>query len=343
MDIQQILAPYGIQAIRIERVEQGSTNSSHIVEGDTGRFFLRRYARPEESGWNRILCTQETIRYEHALLRYAAENGIPCVPPMANAAGNTVTEVEGRYYALFAYTAAEPYRPPRSAQGIREAELLARYHNVMERYPVTRQRQGWGYAGRLRAWFHENQRGIGTVDEILAWAGALDPNNEAHALLSSNAAYIRELVDMLDDEFPEELYAQGPLVVNHGDYIPKNIGVRDEGLVLFDFDFCVRELRIYDLAMLLGYTAGEEHTGRYMDAQVAANIVRAYRERAYMTADELCLAPYMLIAFRLRILLGNLGILKSTGSYPPALLRRNIEALRWLAEHRPKIVEMLRA
>lgn len=112
--------------------------------------------------------------------------------------------------------------------------------------------------------------------------------------------------------------------------------------MLFDFDFCVRELRIYDLAMLLGYAGGEEHTGRNMDPRIVAQIVTSYRQRAYLSTEELSLAPDVLMAFRLRILLGNVGILRSTGHYPLALIRRNLEALRWLAQHRQALRDMLR-
>jgi Ser/Thr protein kinase RdoA (MazF antagonist) len=336
----QVMGRYGIEITRIEPGDEGSTNANLILNSVAGRFFLRRYSKPREAGWNRIIRTRETIRYEHDVMRYAAQHGIPCIPPIENIEGDTVTEHDGRFYALFPYIATEPLRPS-GAKGIEEARLLAKYHNVMLHYPVTRQRPGWGYAGRLPDWFHENQIGIGTVDEILDWLDELSPVDEVSDYLRRNAPHIRDAVAMLGDEFPEDVYRTCPIVVNHGDYIFKNIGVTDGRLILFDFDFCVRDLRVYDLSMLLGYTAGEAHTARDIDARVARRIVGTYREFADLSTEELRLVPYMLIAFRLRIFLGNLGILRSTSGYPLLLIRRNLEGIRWLMEHRRDISRML--
>lgn len=339
---RRVISRYGIAATHIEQGEKGSTNTNLILTGKMGRFFLRRYSKPEESSWNRIIRTRETILYEHDVMEYASRHGIPCIPPLRNIEGDTVTEQEGRFYAMFPHVATEPFHPSGS-RGVKEAELLARYHNIMAHYPVTRQRPGWGYAGRLSAWFHENQLGIGTMDEILDWLSGLEPGDETMNFLRQNAVHIRDAIRMLEDDFPKDVYSTCPIVVNHGDYIPKNVGIVGGDLILFDFDFCVRDLRIYDLSMLIGYTAGEAHSARDMDARVAQNIARAYRAIADMPARELGLVPYMLIAFRLRIFMGNLGILRSTSSYPFALIKRNLEGIRWLMEHRRDISRMLQS
>lgn len=341
MKVNQVIARYGITPARINPIEQGSTNKSLVIESASGTFFLRYYTKPQESLWNRIICTKETVQYEHDVLRYAFENGIPCVPPMENRAGETITELDGNLYALFPYIETQPYRPARPVMGIREAELLGRYHTVMENYPVRQQRPGWGYAGQLRAWFHENQVDIGTLDELLTWVDTLEPIDETHAYVRQNASCIHALIELLEDGFRQDLYRDCSVIVNHGDFIPRNIGAAENGLVLFDFDSCVRDLRIYDLAMLLGYTAGEPHTGRNIDAQIAHNIVRSYRQVAPMTDEELGLTLYMLIAFRLRLFMGNLGILRTTSSYRMELIRRNLEGLCWLLEYRQAITEML--
>lgn len=217
MDVEQVLARYGLTGARIEAAAQGSTNCNVTVESNGQRFFLRRYAQAGESSWNRILCNEETIRYEHQVLRYAAEQGVPCIPPLENASGDSLTVVAGRHYALFPYVQAEPYRPTRAAKGIREAALLARYHNAMQGYPLRQQRPGWGYWGRLGAWFHQNQVGIGTLEELLAWMGSLGARDQRDAYLRQNAAWLWALVRELEEAFPEELYACCPVVVNHGD------------------------------------------------------------------------------------------------------------------------------
>jgi hypothetical protein len=70
--------------------------------------------------------------------------------------------------------------------------------------------------------------------------------------------------------------------------------------------------------------------------------VEAYREISDMSAEELCLAPYMAIAFRLHIFLGNLGILKTTLNYRLDLIKRNLDGIRWLMEHRQEISDEFR-
>jgi hypothetical protein len=74
MDVEQVLARYGITAARTGAAAQGLTNRHVAIESDGQRFLLRRYARAEESSWNRILCNEETIRYEHEALRWLAEH-----------------------------------------------------------------------------------------------------------------------------------------------------------------------------------------------------------------------------------------------------------------------------
>lgn len=340
----QIVGKYGLEATGIEPFLKGHTNTQFIIKTQHGKFFLRRYSKPQESGWNRIVRTEETILFEHDVLRYASDHGIPCIPPIKNNEGNTLTKVGDRFYALFPFVEADEYAPPTSEKGIRAAKLLAEYHEVMKNYPITRQRPNWGYAGKLAEWFHHNELDIGNVDEILDWIHTLKPDNETFDYLRQEAGNITDMVKMLREECPEDAYKKYPILVNHGDYIANNIGVKGKGLVLFDFDFCVRDLRIYDLSILITYTAGEEHTGKNVDPQVARNIVQSYREMADMSAEELSLAPYMAIAYRLHIFLGNLGILKSTlNTGRLTLLQRNVDSICGMMERRQEMRDFLKS
>lgn len=334
MDINyKIIRKYGINAIEIKQILKGNTNTQFIVKTQKGDYFLRKYSKPEESRWNRIVRTNESTLFEHDVLLYASDHGIPCIPPIRNDEGNTITKAGEYFYALFPYIIVEDFLPPISEKGIRSAKLLAKYHEVMKNYPITEQRPNWGFAGKLPDWFHENELGLGKVDDILNWINNLRPQNETFNYLKQNAAYITNLVKMLKEEFPEDAYKKYPVLVNHGDYITNNIGINQAGLVLFDFDFCVRELRIYDLSILIAYTAGEAHTGKNIDIEIVRNIVKSYRKYSYMSSEELSLVPYMAIAYRLHIFLGNLGILKSTLNYPFNLIVRNLDGIRWLTEH----------
>ena len=334
---------FGVKATGFTQVGRGCTNANFAVHTDGGTFFLRRYSRWGESRWATQSRDREAILFEHRVLAYAQARGIPCIAPIPDRDGETLVELDGDAYALFAYIETERPSAPREAIGPQAARLLAQYHGVMEAYPGTAQRPGWGYAGKLTDWFRMSYLGVGRVEELLQRVAALRGDGEAHPYARHHAADIASLVREVRDRFPAEAYRAHPVIVNHGDYILKNIGVRGDGLVLFDFDCCVRELRIYDLAMLVGYTAGEEHTAREMDSRVARLMVAAYRNGAPMADDELALMPYMLIAYRLRFLLNNLSTLVETGSVPLVLLRRNLEGIRWLQAHEGEIIAMLTA
>lgn len=344
--INEILNKYNLEALTVDEVHKGSTNDNFIVETQIGKYFLRKYSKPDQSYSRkpRIIRTDETILYEHSVLKYARDKGFFCVPPLENNEGSTVTKDGDDRYALFPYVHMRDFEPPAEEKGIEAAGLLAKYHEMMKDYPVKEQRPNWGYIGRLTEWFDKNQAGLDKLEDILSWLKSLKPDNELFEYLSQSKSSIVDLVNMLSDDFPEDAYQKYPIVVNHGDYMQKNIAVTDENkLILVDFDFCVRELRIYDLALLIAYTAGEEHTGRYIDPAVARNIVDSYRKYSDMSPEELCLMPYMAIAFRLHLFLGTLGIMKKTSEWPIFLVKRNVEGMRWLLMHSRDIKNMLKS
>lgn len=333
---------YGVPANHITRIDQGSTNANFVVRTLDTSFLLRRYARPGQSPWATQSHRREAMLYEHGVLVYAQERGIPCIAPLPDRHGETLVEADGDAYALFPYVVSQRPTLPREVIGARAARLLARYHRVMEDYPVTSQRPGWGLAGELASWFHVASLGVSRVPDLLAWLTEAPGDSDAHGYAREQAARIADLVRYVGDRHPAQAYARYPVIVNHGDYILKNIGETECGLVLYDWDCCVRELRVYDLAMLVGYTGGEEHTARNIDPRIARSVVQAYRETASMSVEELALVPYMLVAFRLRFLLNNLGRLMTTGSCRPTL-RRDLEGMRWLCDHERAIVAMLTA
>jgi Ser/Thr protein kinase RdoA (MazF antagonist) len=104
-------------------------NRVYDIELVDGARVVAKFYRPGR--WSR-----ESLLEEHAFLADLHEDGVPVVPPIELAPGETLNQVEGIYFAVF------PRRPGRPVQELGEDELrrlgslLARLHIVGARRPA---------------------------------------------------------------------------------------------------------------------------------------------------------------------------------------------------------------
>ncbi len=80
------------------------------------------------------MCNLDTIKYEHEVLKYLANQDFPCIAPITNVKGKTVSEYNQYQYALFPFVGGETDIQDIEI-GTQSATLLGNCHNIMESYP----------------------------------------------------------------------------------------------------------------------------------------------------------------------------------------------------------------
>ncbi len=335
-EVTNVLEHYDMECIDSERLKKGHSNSKFLVKTRDGLYLLRKYSKPGDVRFSRKFRNVDTVAYEHFVLEYAASQGFPCVAPLPNSQGQTITEHNEYLFALFPFIDGET-RVSTMKVGLQSARLLGKFHRLMANFPIANQRPFWGYKTRIAQWFHQNEVGIGTADEIMEWCKHLEPTTETEEYISANAIVLEEALNALAQEFPADAYDQFPVVVNHGDYYQANIGVVDGQVnVVYDFDDCTKELRMYDLAKIVGYHAGD--CGKKIDFEKARELVGAYRQESEISGRELALFPYMLFAEKVHLLLGVFGVVRSNPEYNPlGVMQMMLEPLKWLVNNRAEL------
>ncbi len=91
----------------------------------------------------------------------------------------------------------------------------------------------------------------------------------------------------------------------HGDYHPGNLKYSDDGVIgVFDFDWCRKDLRLFDAAIAVTYfcTSWKEHENGILFSDEIKVFLEAYQERLKdsprifpLTKEELLLLPEMII------------------------------------------------
>jgi Ser/Thr protein kinase RdoA (MazF antagonist) len=334
-DGQAVLAAldqYGLEVSKVSRLPKGHSNDHFIVEAGPGTHVLRRYAQPGQRGWNRRVRSAASVQYEHDVLAFAHARGIPCLPAVPNRDGRTVTEHDGRLYALFPFLDAQTYVDDVDA-GVKAARLLAVFHRVMGEFAPPSQRPHRGFRPFLKDWFHDCEEGLGRADEILRWALTLDAQTPTQRYMAEHAAALMAALDALG-QFPAELYAQRPAVVNHGDYYYANLGCRDGQIVaVYDLDDCVLDHPMLDLSLLAFMFAS--HGKPSMDLDVADAVIAAYRRGNDLSAGAVATLPFFVIAHMLHIAICLYGVVRSKPQADAQWLTAiHVELVLWLMQNR---------
>ncbi|NJN18025.1 MAG: homoserine kinase [Oscillochloris sp.] len=318
-EIERALTAYDVGQVHSTRIAtHGLVNETAFAETAIGLVVVRR---------NQRRLGKASISERHRLLNYLKAHGFPAPRLIANCNSETMTEIGGRLFEVFAYIEGDDFNPerPNHLRGV--GRILATYHRVIAEYSEPPERDPPRYPPSMLNRLTERllERDVmGELTEPLFWY------DQRGAKLS------RLLTDQVYNSLPQLLI--------HGDIHKDNFLFRGDAVsALLDFDQITTDARLVDLAdALVGLAPGKSPEGWSpwgvydgpLDPERARLILSAYEETAPLTMAERNALPVMIETIWLQ---GNLRRVLVTSDAEPDY---HIEVLNqgrwlsgWLADH----------
>jgi homoserine kinase type II len=175
---------------------------------------------------------EDWVRFDHALLRHLAEDGLPVPRGVEAESGQAWLRDDGALYELFEFIEGEQHHEGHADELRAAGETLAGLHRSAARFEAP--------VGKPWPRFHDPK-------DLPAW---LEPLLEEAS--GEDATVIREAVDLanaLVERLPDEAYWSLPQTVVQGDYHPGNLKFHGgEVAGVFDWDWASWQPRMVDLA-----------------------------------------------------------------------------------------------
>ncbi|QSQ18609.1 homoserine kinase [Pyxidicoccus parkwayensis] len=244
---------YGLGQVRgVTPIPQGSINTNHRLETDTGRFFMR----------HTTVRSADDLRFEAALLAHLAEYHFPGpVQLKPRTGGEPFLEVEGGRVSIFRWLPGEELRHPNLTPEHLESlgTELGKMHRDTQSFSGSR----------------ANPYGPETVRQ---WLVGLARHQDAEL-----ASVAKELERYLDKA---ETVRQGlePRGVIHADLFMDNVKwLGDRVGAFFDFEMACREA--YGLDVVITLNAWCFDNGQYLP-ELCRAFVRGYQDVRPLSAVE---------------------------------------------------------
>ena len=324
----------------------GYTNRSFGIEvlkdGCDRTYFMRMYNPNVVAG---------EIRFEHALVRHAIQNGFTIAAGIVpNTRGETfVQPVNSRsMFAIFEFLAGED-KYTWDNPDLTDAEFQS--------------------AGRVLASFHNavrdfNPGGFKRVEppiltlwpQLAVKLTGLARQKRTGKLQTYYTAQLPSVLDVIARNPVAPVEAEGlPVVPIHCDYHPGNLKYKEDQVVgVFDFGWSKMDLRLFDIAMAAIYFCSRwdhDHNG-ILHCDTCELFIGAYQQQLQrldglepLTLAEQRLLPKMLDIANIYLIHWEVSnYLESAGADDHvylAFLKHNIKLMQWLETHRGTIVETL--
>ena len=267
-DVADALSAYGRRLLGApEPVEHSVRNENYRVPTDQGPLFLRFHRRSRSI---------ERLRREHRAIHWAAERGLPVVPPLVARAGDTLVEVNGRIVAAFPWVAGTSPRRGQIAPAQVEAmgAMQGRLHAVLADYPDPDLPWFWG------AWDANPGRSAellrGYAEEL---SSAQLPADEHELILACLSLHLERL-EAEGEAPPPSPQTAGAQPV-HGDYHERNVLLDDHDRIaaVVDWDMVTRMPRAFELVRCLSYA-------ELLAPLLLEPYLRAYRQHTRLAPVE---------------------------------------------------------
>ena len=129
-ELEGFLARFDLgQAIAFKGIAEGVSNSNFLLETDKGRFILTVYEQRTN---------EQDLPFFLALLRWLADRGYPCAPPMPARDGALYERVRGKPAAIVPFMKGLSVRRPSAAHCREAGRGLALLHQAAEGFPGHR-------------------------------------------------------------------------------------------------------------------------------------------------------------------------------------------------------------
>jgi homoserine kinase type II len=299
-ELDAFLAGFDLgRPIAFKGIAEGVSNSNFLLETDRGRFILTVYEARTKV---------DELPFFLNLLRWLADHGYPCAPPMPARDGALYKTVRGKPAAIVPFLPGMAVRRPTVAHCREAGRGLAWLHKAAEGFPQSR------------------------VNDLgqPAWAGMFEGHAaDAEGLKPGLAKVIAADIDTFERLWPRGL----PAGVVHADFFPDNVFFRDGRFAAaIDFYFACTDALAYDLAICLNAWCFEPDGS--LNVTAARALVAGYEAERPLSAAEREALPIMAWGAAMRFFLTRL---QDWGSTPPGALIKPHDPLEYerkLAVHR---------
>lgn len=275
--LEELTAAYGLGRVRrLRALEGGQVNESYELRTDAGRYVVRRSREGRSFA---------AVEFEHSLMEYLSDHGFPVPPLLRTRDGESCHPVEGRPYRITGFVEGGPYSPEDARHLAAAARTLALYHRLVQGYDPGREKPG------LRSILADLEEGL-----RLPWPPSGRPLADVSPALAECLACLgRQLLAtcawlVKSDAVP-------PRVVVHASCREGSFIFRGARVVaMLDYDLAHTDARTLDLGIALLSLAAVRPAKTRLDPAAALAFLRAYRQVAPISGDELALLPWYLRA-----------------------------------------------
>jgi homoserine kinase type II len=299
-ELEGFMAQFDLgQPVAFKGIAEGVSNSNFLLETDAGRFILTVYEQRTN---------EKDLPFFLSLLRWLADHGYPCAPPMPARDGALYRRVRGKPAAIVPFLKGMSVRRPSVAHCREAGRGLALLHQAADGFPQSR----------------VNDLGQN------AWIGMFTENKaEAEALKPGLDEVIGRDLLTLAAHWPKDL----PAGIIHADFFPDNVFFKgDRFAAAIDFYFACTDFLAYDLAICVNawcFDANGE-----LNATAARALVAGYDSERRLSVEERSALPILAWGAAMRFFLTRL---QDWGSTPEGALIKPHDPLEYerkLAKHR---------
>jgi homoserine kinase type II len=269
-DLSAFVARYDIGAlVAAKGIAEGVENSNYLIDTTRGRYILTLYEKRVDTA---------DLPYFLALMRHAADRGLPVPKPIEDKAGEPLQELSGRPACVIEFLTGISVTEPTPALCHAAGEALGRLHAATADFSGVRANT-LGHEGRLEL-----------AAKCLPRAGEIDPG--LAALIESEVVFQKA-------HWPADL----PQATIHADLFPDNVlALGDTVTGIIDFYFACTDARAYDLAVMHGAWCFS-NDGAVFYPERAEALEAGYRAAHPITEGEAAAMSVLRRASALRFLL----------------------------------------
>jgi homoserine kinase type II len=282
-ELDAFLAEFDLgQATAFKGIAEGVSNSNFLLETERGRFILTVYEARTKV---------DELPFFLNLLRWLAEHGYPCAPPMPARDGALYKTVRGKPAAIVPFLKGMAVRRPGVAHCREAGRGLAWLHKAADGFPQDR---------------------VNDLGQPF-WAGMFkDHEAAAEGLRRGLADQIASDLVQFQLHWPRTL----PSGVVHADFFPDNVFFQGgQFAAAIDFYFACNDALAYDLAICLNAWCTEPDGS--LNATAASALVAGYESERPLSDAEREALPILVWGAAMRFFLTRL---QDWGSTPEGAL-----------------------
>jgi homoserine kinase type II len=268
--LSAFVARYDIgDLVAAKGIAEGVENSNYLIDTTRGRYILTLYEKRVDTA---------DLPYFLALMRHAADRGLPVPRPIEDRKGEPLQALSGRPACVIEFLTGISVTEPTPALCRAAGEALGRLHAATADFSGVRA-NALGHQGRLEL-----------AEKCLPRAGEIDPG--LAALIETEMAFQKA-----------HWTADLPQGTIHADLFPDNVlALGDTVTGIIDFYFACTDARAYDLAVMHGAWCFS-NDGALFYPERAEALEAGYRAAHPITRDEAAAMPVLRRASALRFLL----------------------------------------